>query len=231
MTDATLTGFVVAGVAAMAYWLAFATDQRNTALRSGVKTACVAVLALTAWQAGALWPVTLGLAAGALGDFALSRQGQSWFLAGMGVFAVGHLAYAGAFVAVALGGSGLQVPVLPLIALAVLLVSTEVWLAPRTGPLRWPVRGYVVVIGAMAAAALLIAPGTVHAGTGRAVLLAGVLCFVLSDLILAVRLFVPAAPAVRRLADLTLWPLYAAGQGMILWGMLSLQAAAGGPVP
>ena len=45
---------------------------------------------------GAWWTLVVpGLALGALGDFFLTRRAEAAFLAGMGAFAAGHLAYAG----------------------------------------------------------------------------------------------------------------------------------------
>jgi uncharacterized membrane protein YhhN len=80
--------------------------------------------------------VPLGLALGALGDLCLALKGERLFLAGVAAFGLGHLAYAGGFLLRSgeLGFDGLSVGEgLALAGLAGLLVSTEVWLAPRTG--------------------------------------------------------------------------------------------------
>ncbi|MBW6507086.1 MAG: lysoplasmalogenase [Rhodobacteraceae bacterium] len=192
--------------------------------RSATKTASVALLALAAWVAGAPGLIVAGLALGAAGDFALTRPGTPAFLAGMGAFAAGHLAYAAAFAAPALlvlaGFSAGQpwVPNAPDLAafavLVVLLGSTEFWLAPQTGALAAPVRGYVAVIGLMAAAAL------VPAGPGAALLRIGAALFVASDVMLALERFVVRAPGPRRLLARALWPAYWAGQALILLGSL-----------
>ena len=126
------------------------------------KAGSVGMLAVIAGMVG-LWPMALGLALGALGDSALSRRGQAAFLAGMAAFALGHLAYAAAFWGRAMSMQALAY--WPFAVLLALLISTEFWLAPRTGDLRWPVRAYVVVIGIMAALAMALAPGA-----GRGVL-------------------------------------------------------------
>lgn len=193
--------------------------------RSLSKTASVALLALAGWAAAAPGLIVAGLALGAAGDFALSRPGARAFLAGMAAFAAGHLAYAAAFAAAPLlylagleGGQAWSpgtADIAVLVALALLLASTEFWLSPHTGALRAPVRGYVVVIGLMAAAAL------VPASSGSALLRLGVALFVLSDLMLALERFVLGAPAARRLLARALWPAYWAGQALILWGSLA----------
>jgi len=204
--------------------------------RSLTKTGSVAGLALAAWVAGAPGLIVAGLALGAAGDFALSRPGSGAFLAGMAAFAAGHLAYALGFATAPLlalagpeGGalhiSGTGAAALALLAL--LLGSTELWLSPHTGAFKAPVRGYVVVIGLMAAASLL-APGTGMVGLTESLgmhntmlLLPGVALFVLSDLMLALERFVLGNPAARALLARALWPAYWLGQALILAGSLA----------
>ena len=86
---ASLVGFVV-------YWLLWSYRDQVPMAGSLAKAGSVGMLAVIAGMVG-LWPMALGLALGALGDFALSRRGQAAFLAGMAAFALGHLAYAAAF--------------------------------------------------------------------------------------------------------------------------------------
>ncbi|MFM7333882.1 MAG: lysoplasmalogenase family protein, partial [Tabrizicola sp.] len=112
------------------------------------------------------------------------------------------------------GLSGTELAVLGL--LVALLLSTEVWLAPRTGDLRQPVRGYVGLIGLMGAAAILL-----PAHPGQGVLRLGAALFILSDLMLALQLFVVKGEGVRRELALALWPAYWAGQALILWGAVA----------
>lgn len=179
-----------------------------------IKTASIALLALSAAVAGAPPLITFGLALGAAGDFFLSLRGEKAFLAGMAAFAAGHLAYAAAFVGAGGGVPGLAV----LVPLLVLGASTEVWLAPHTGALRWPVRGYVLVILVMAAAAFSLPLGMVTPGAAL---------FVLSDFILALDIFRygPDRPNTGRAR--ALWAAYWSGQALILLGMTpALMAAA-----
>jgi uncharacterized membrane protein YhhN len=177
--------------------------------KSIVKTTAVASLALAGAVLGAPGLIVAGLALGATGDFFLSRPGDNAFLAGMAAFAGGHLAYAAAFL---FAGAGTPPPALVLAFLA-LGASTEFWLAPRAGALRWPVRGYVLVILGMALAAMGLPAGHI-------VLKAGVLAFLASDLILALATFVLRTPRTQRVAQYALWPLYWCGQALILCASL-----------
>ncbi|WP_149589129.1 lysoplasmalogenase family protein [Tabrizicola flagellatus] len=209
--------------AAVVFWLGFATREVKGATGAAVKTASTGLLAVLALgqaatlaPGGSFWLVPLGLALGTLGDLMLALGGIGRFLAGVAAFGLGHLAYAGGFLwrGAELGFDGISAGEgLALAVLAALLVSTEVWLAPRTGDLRQPVRGYVGLIGLMGAAALVL---PAHAGQG--VLRAGAGLFILSDLLLALQLFVVKDAGWRRRLALTLWPAYWAGQALILWG-------------
>ncbi|WP_185968556.1 lysoplasmalogenase [Paracoccus sp. M683] len=187
---------------AVIFWLRHAGRPPSWA-GSIAKTASTALLAATGAITGAPWLVVAGLALGSAGDFALSRPGQVAFLAGMAAFAAGHLAYVAQMWTPA--GAGQLWPLgLAMMALA---ISTELWLIPRTGDLKWPVRGYVLVITAMALAALTLPPE-------RGLMALGAGLFVLSDLLLAIWLFIQP----RRALALALWPAYWCGQALILAG-------------
>lgn len=213
---------IMALAAAAVFWLGFATREVKGWTGAAVKTASTGLLAVLALaQAATLapggwfWLIPAGLALGALGDLMLALGGVRRFLAGVAAFGLGHLAYAGGFFwrGAQLGFDGVSLAEgLALTGLLALLLTTELWLAPRTGDLRQPVRGYVGLIGLMGVAALLL---PVHAGQG--LLRAGAALFILSDLMLALQLFVVREAGWRRLARV-LWPAYWAGQALILWG-------------
>lgn len=195
------------------YWVLWSHRDDVPMAGSVAKAGAVAPLAVIAGLSG-LWLIALGLFLGALGDFALSRRGQPAFLAGMAAFALGHLAFAVAFWA-AVDAGGLEAwRIVALLGLLVLLLSTEAWLAPRTGALRWPVRGYVAMIGVMAAV-------TVFLQAGAGVIWCGVALFVVSDLLLALRLFVVTDVTRQKALSLVLWPASALGQALILLGSLA----------
>lgn len=198
---------ILAFAAAMALLYAVSFSHAGPSRAKTItKTLSVVLLALAALFAGAPPLITVGLALGALGDLFLSLRGEKAFLAGMAAFAAGHLAYAAAFVASGGGLSGWLV----LAALIALGASTEVWLAPHTGALRWPVRGYVVVILVMAAAAFSLPIGLVTLGATL---------FVLSDFILALDLFRYGPERANPWRARVLWAAYWSGQALILLGM------------
>ncbi|RRH78490.1 lysoplasmalogenase [Falsigemmobacter faecalis] len=194
---------------ALVYWLKGRGAEGEKGLPLVVaKTASTACLALAGLLAGINPFLTAGLAFGALGDFALTQRGQRAFLAGLVAFAIGHLLYIPGFL------STFGPPVAPplwAVALLPLFLSTFYWLLPHAGALRLPVMGYAAIICLMTLAALC-AP----AEGPRGLLWPGVLLFVASDVILALRLFRLKAPRARQIASLALWPLYFAGQGLIL---------------
>jgi uncharacterized membrane protein YhhN len=208
--------------AAVAFWLGYARREVKGRAGAAIKTASTGLLAALAFalpHGGWFWLIPLGLALGAMGDLFLALGGVQRFLAGVTAFGLGHLAYAGGLVwrSGELGFDGLSGTELALLGLLVaLLLSTEVWLAPRTGDLRQPVRGYVGLIGLMGVAAILL-----PAHPGQGVLRLGAALFILSDLMLALQLFVVKGEGIRRVLALALWPAYWAGQALILWGAVA----------
>ena len=185
------------------------------ALRSAVKTAAVALLAAAAVTARAPALLILALALCALGDWCLSRPGDRAFMAGIGAFAAGHLAYIALFLshdlsdpALLAGGWRLGA----LLALAVLGAAMAARLAPRAGALRGPVLGYIPIILGMGACAL-----TLPAGGAIALALPAALTFIASDLILAWEVFlVRTGHRLRALAPYAVWPLYWGAQAGFL---------------
>ncbi|KPD13703.1 lysoplasmalogenase [Phaeobacter sp. 11ANDIMAR09] len=195
---------VLACLAALAY-LGF-TARPPSALRSLLKTASVAFLALAALLQGAPIWLVVGLALCALGDFCLSRDGETAFMGGVGAFALGHLAYVVLF----LGhfsselGQIWEMPGLVLAcAFAVLGAMMVYVLAPRAGELKIPVLLYIPIILAMGLAAVSL--------TSPALLwvLPAALAFMTSDVILAFETFVlPEDHPMRRITPYLVWPLY-----------------------
>jgi uncharacterized membrane protein YhhN len=197
---------------ALIYAAVYAAHDRPSLLRSMVKTAAPLALLAAALAQGQTPPLILiGLGLGALGDLALSRRGEPAFLTGMAAFAAGHLCYAAAFATQVQSPGPAQL--LALVALLALVLSTEVWLAPRTTGLRWPVRAYTLVIGLMAASTILLAPAPF-----QTTIRLGAALFLLSDLLLGLALFVARTLQGRKALSLTLWPTYCLGQALILYG-------------
>ncbi|SEW29075.1 Uncharacterized membrane protein YhhN [Aliiroseovarius sediminilitoris] len=182
--------------------------------RSAIKTIPLLAFALAAYLADMGPYLVAGLFLSALGDLGLSRDGNGPFLYGLSAFALAHLAYILHFLGVSgapLWDAFWTAPVVA-IALVALMVSTEVWLASHTGHLQWPVRIYVVIIGAMGLAALTLPFGWTVVGAGL---------FIVSDVILAINLFRMSDTHHHRLkAGYAVWAFYIAGQALILWGGL-----------
>ncbi|KUJ85643.1 hypothetical protein AVO45_01230 [Ruegeria marisrubri] len=195
--------FWAAAACALAY-LPLTTHPASTH-RTLLKTGSVALLALlTAYHGGpALLAVALGLCA--LGDALLSRETEATFMAGIGAFAAGHLAYVALFLThEASDPSAIATHPAPIAALALLGVVMALLLWPRAGDLRGPVLAYIPIILGMGVAVLALP----EAGPMRLALPAA-LAFIASDLILATEKFLlPAGHPALRVTPYLVWPLY-----------------------
>mgnify|MGYP003423184460 FL=1 len=135
-----------------------------------------------------------GLVLAAGGDVLLIPKNKRAFLAGIGAFLAGHVAYAIAFT---LRGVDLSAALVCLGGLGLIAIPVLRWLWPHVErPMRLPVVAYVIVITAMVAAAV----GTALR-TEAWLLLVGAAAFYLSDLSVARDRFV------------------ASGFGNRLWGL------------
>lgn len=156
-----------------------------------------------AWMARALG--TLALLGSSLGDN--SDLGGDEFVQGLGAFAFAHLAY----IALFWWGIGLRprsakkwtVLYIPLLAVVLVLVL------PLAGGISAAVIVYALLILAMA----------VLASAGSRAIALGACLFVVSDAILAVKLFVPDFDFWN--IDLTIMLCYSVGQGLIIWGTVA----------
>lgn len=195
--------FWAAAACALAY-LALTTHAAS-AHRTLLKTGSVALLALlTAFHGG---PVLLAVALGlcALGDALLSRETEATFMAGIGAFAAGHLAYVALFLTHPASDAAAIADHPALIAaLALLGIVMALLLWPRAGDLKGPVMAYIPIILGMGVAVLAL-PDT---GPMRLALPAA-LAFIASDLILATEKFLlPAGHPALRATPYLVWPLY-----------------------
>lgn len=206
-------GTILATIAALsALGYLFFCAKEASALRSFLKTISVALLGLAAWMAGAPMLLVLALLLCALGDFFLSREGEEAFMAGVGAFAAGHLAYVVLFLR--LGESELarlfEVPI-ALFALLILVIGGAMMriLAPKAGELKFAVLAYIPIILSMGLAALSIE------ATGALLwILPAALAFMVSDIVLAFETFVLAEDHwLRRWTPYAVWPLYWGAQG------------------
>jgi len=187
-----------------------AETTENRALKWIAKPAASALFVLLALYCGALATlfgkaVLAGLVCCAMGDVLLIARRKITFLAGMGAFALGHLAYIAAFISTDLVWSAhaaLSGAVMMLSAAAVLH-----WFWPRLSEFRLPVAAYTLIIAVMATASLAL--GELPAGAGPEWrLAAGAIMFAVSDVAVARDQFVE-----HRLVN-KLWglPLYYGAQ-------------------
>ena len=204
--------FALGVVAAVMYLPRSASRVRWA--RSLRKTLPVALFAVAAFAENAPLLLVGALGASAVGDLALSRPSAKAFLAGMVAFAASHLAYVVLMVSL---GSTVDVGQWPVVVVIILVgMSTEWWLRPHTGALKWPVRGYVLSILLMAVVSLGL-PDLRHVAIWGAGL------FVVSDLILAIETFVMADNDPRRKwANKLVWVTYIGAQIGLFWGLGAL---------
>lgn len=165
-----------------------------------------------AWSQGALaspygtW-ILVGLVLSAAGDVLLiPKESPRAFLAGLGAFLLGHLAYTIAFAVRGLDPTTVAVALAAVLALSLVALR---WLLPHVGAaMRRPVLAYGAVISVM----LVCAAGTVgHAGLPA--IFVGALAFYASDLAVARQRFV-AKSFTNKAWGL---PLYFGAQLVLAW--------------
>ena len=206
--------FAAAAVLSVVFLLRYSTQSPSLA-KSMTKTAAVLLLALCAVVDDGPALLVAALAFGALGDLALSRDGQAAFLAGLGAFAISHLIYVALLIQ-----SGAQVQAnLPSILLVLAATAVATVLIPRAGGLRLPVLIYVGVILAMGLCALGL-PATLWLATLAALL------FMASDIVLGADRFV-WGPHHRfaQSASYLIWMLYWLAQALFLLAFVAPMAA------
>jgi uncharacterized membrane protein YhhN len=171
-----------------------------------IKAAGIVLLAAIALRLS--HPVlALGLALGALGDIFLALEPVQLPL-GIAAFGLGHLVYIYLFGRIRLEqgsrGSWSRLAALALVAYGIAMLS---WLQPYFGDLRVTASIYNGIIIVMAILALI--------GRAPALALAGALLFVISDSVLAVRLFTGWLGD----AGWVVWVTYYLGQAGIALGL------------
>jgi uncharacterized membrane protein YhhN len=160
--------------------------------------------------------IAIGLALGAAGDVALMFEGELAFLAGLGLFLAGHVAYVAAFATIVPLGDWLHAPPLVLAAPALGAAIALAWLWRHLGSMKVPVIAYVAVITAMVIGALVCRGIGGGAPIDRgAVQAAAAILFFASDLSVARDRFV--APGFANRA----WglPAYYAAQLLFAWSL------------
>ena len=161
--------------------------------------------------------ILAGLVLSWLGDvFLIPRSAPKLFLAGVGSFLLGHVAYAVAFFA---RGIDLGTSVVAAAVVTALAVGVLAWLRPHVGAdMRLAVPAYIVVISVMVVTAL----GT-YALAGNPWIPLGAVGFYLSDLSVARDRFV-ADEFWNRIWGL---PLYYGAQVVLAWSVHAERVSAG----
>lgn len=197
-------------------WVAVAQEDRRT--EAVVKPAALLALATAALAGGAAesaaggW-LLVALLLGTVGDTFLLGRSDRRFLAGLGAFLVGHLAYVACFATLGVGvswwlaGGGLAL-------VGALVTGRDVLPATlRRGgvALAAPVAAYMLVIGAMLVAGW---------GTGLVLVAAGAAIFVASDTVLALDRFARPVGWVAPWPHVVVMVTYHLGQALIVLGVL-----------
>jgi|LGVF01.2.fsa_nt_gb uncharacterized membrane protein YhhN len=183
-------------------------SRETSGARSVWKTLPVVLMAGIAFTFAAPALLIIALLLCALGDYFMSRGGNR-FIPGLLAFLVGHIAYIALFFTLS-SGFYFRWPML-LIILYSGIFAAYMWNA--TGKHRWPVLAYIVVITAMAGASLRL-PSPYY------LTVLGAFIFVVSDSVLAIRMFVVSKPRVKLMLSGAVWIFYIAGQSLILTGVL-----------
>jgi uncharacterized membrane protein YhhN len=150
----------------------------------------IAIALLSLGQPGAVpaytWLIVLGLVLSLGGDVSLMLRTNRWFLIGLVLFLLAHVAYSIAFTA----RSGFRpADWIAALVLAALGVGIYAYLRPGLGRMRGPVVVYLAVILFMVSRAVsTLWGGTFSAGQAW-LIAAGAVLFMLSDLLLAVNRF------------------------------------------
>ncbi|MEM9619970.1 MAG: lysoplasmalogenase [Pseudomonadota bacterium] len=148
-------GIIIIVCGALVSALLVADHRGDKQLKWLFKPAASVAFIVLAFHGGALgtdygrW-ILAGLTLCLAGDVFLIARAQTAFLAGMGAFALGHLAYIGAFAVIGAPLSLTTGFVLFAIGAPVLLILR--WLWPHLGAFRYPVAVYCIIISVMVVA-------------------------------------------------------------------------------
>ncbi len=152
--------------------------------------------------------VLAALLLGLSGDMCLAFSGRAAFMAGLGVFLAGHLAYVWAFGRLSAWAGWTGWPLAPI---AVAAVAVFWWLRPHAGRFLGPVAVYIVAISAMLAGAWAVFAHSAAGPAGARAVLLGAICFYLSDIFVARDRFIKDQ-YLNRLLGL---PMYYGGQFLL----------------
>lgn len=190
---------------ALVYGFGF-IHAKISAFRSFWKSLPVLLMALITWALSGPLLLIIALGLCALGDYFLSRSDR-FFIAGLGAFLLGHLAYIAQFTQL-----GFDMTLgWPHILIAIYGIVFALYLWPKAHNLRGAVMVYILVIMAMTVTALALPDAL-------GLIIIGALIFVISDSILAIRMFGVSNHSAKRALSMLVWATYILGQALIVSG-------------
>lgn len=172
--------------------LLYAKYRQNTRLEWLFKPATSILFVLTGLTTGGesntyTTLIIAGLILGLVGDVLLIYKSPTAFMAGLGVFLLGHLVYVGAFQHLV---SFADSPLLWVIILGAIVVGLFFALRHYLGTMQGPVVAYMGVISLMVLGAINVYQQEALPKDFRQAVLVGAICFYLSDLAVALDQFV-----------------------------------------
>ena len=151
--QAAIVVFTCAAVAALLVADRLSADRLKWVFKPAASAGFVALaVANGTLETGYGVLILAGLVLCLAGDVLLISRASRAFLAGMGAFALGHLAYAGAFLQI--GGPLTLAALIATAVIGALVLLILRWLWPHLGAFRAPVAIYCLIISAMVVAAL-----------------------------------------------------------------------------
>lgn len=208
-------GVLTAGIS-LSNWYAVGAGRERLEWWSKLLTMVgLIAVAVAAGAAGTTtgWCLLVALFFGLLGDVALLGDTEARFVAGVGFFLVGHVAYLACFARLGLPSPGWAWAVVAVLGLMLVVTRRVVPTAYRLAGVKVaaPIAVYSLVIAAMLVVAWL---------TGLWLVAAGATIFVVSDSIIALTLAATEFGRPSGRAQLAIMVSYHVGQALIAAGVL-----------
>lgn len=142
----------------------------------------------------------------ALGDFFLSLDKNKFFISGLSAFLIGHILYV-LFFNFELGIE--PTSYLSVLGVAIYAISFGGYLVTKTTKYRIPIIGYVLILCAMVIFATFLPPQYIFVKLGA-------LVFVISDSLLAIRMFIIKEKRSKEILSIAVWCTYITAQFLIV---------------
>lgn len=201
--------------AVAAFIYLFMVKRPASPRRSAVKTLAVGLLAALSVVVDGPVFLTAALIACAVGDALLAQEDKRFFLAGLIAILIGHVLYIVLFNGLGTIETVVEEPVRLAVGAAMVIAAmlATLRIVPAAGSLGPLIGAYIAVIVAMGLSSLLMS------GWG---VVAGALCFMASDLVLAMRKFPPPQTEAPPPNSHFVWVSYYFAQVLITLSVLGL---------